>query len=92
MIVALAERPIPGCQLTYTSILVAMSRVPARESIRLLCGDKADLRNIQYVTRLRPSPFTNAYFGGYDEGGNRWSAERVVSFVRDHSAEFDAGR
>ena len=88
---ALAERPVAPCQFTYTSILVAMSRVPSRESIRLLCGDGSNLRNVEYIKRLKPSPTVNAFFSGYDEEGNRWVTERVTTFVRNHLRDFDVG-
>ena len=89
MIVALANRPLTACQLTYTAILVALSRVPMADSIRLLDSGSGTLaRSLEYIEKLRPSSFVDAFFAGFANDREEWDPNRSIAFVKNNVYRF----
>ena len=82
IVLALQDRPTKIVQMTYTSILVALSRVHRREDVRILMSGEYGYRSLEYILDLKPSPYLNLFFAGYENNREEWNADLVVSRYR----------
>jgi hypothetical protein len=80
LIVALSRRSLAACNLDYSDIYVAFSRVAQASDIRLLLTDTDGTReSIHYISDLTPDPCTAAFLRGFDATGNHWDPDRACS-------------
>lgn len=67
-ILALMERPLQICQLSWSAVFVAFSRVQTRESIRFLLRDHRDYSALRYISDLVHPMHINLFLACCREG------------------------
>ena len=76
LIPCLSKRPKSLCQLTYRSLLVALSRVEEGKNMRLLFDPRDDL---SYLTKLKPPKDYFIWLKGFvDSNDNKWNEDTSV--------------
>lgn len=74
LILVLSERPVPACQMRWSAIYVALSRVSQASDIRLLIKDPLDRTSIEYISGVAPKVEVKSYFGGFpNSNGATWN-------------------
>jgi hypothetical protein len=81
LIIALSGRSIPVCNLDYSDVYVAFSRVAEAVDIRLLLSDTdSSFESIHYVSSLKQDLCTAAFLHGFDDTGDHWNPLRALLY------------
>jgi hypothetical protein len=73
IIVALSQWCLAACNLDYSDVYVAFSRVAWARDVRLLLTDiNGTWESIHYISGLRPNPCTCVFLSGFSDDGNHW--------------------
>ena len=81
VILALSERHANGCNMSYASIYVALSRVKFSDNIRLLVASTSSLvwESLLYIEKLKPEKSIRAFFEGFSQTSQQWDSEMALN-------------
>jgi hypothetical protein len=78
VILAISQRLVAKCNMSYASLYVALSRVKRATDIRLLLhGYSWD--SVKYVSTLEPDKCIKAFFAGFKRDASQWNADDALS-------------
>ena len=84
VILALSCHPNHIQRMTFASIYVAFSRVKNPDDIRLLFhspGGYPNYNELAYITELKPSKYTKAYYGGFINNRGIWNKAKSLEIL-----------